>query len=141
MSSPGNAKRLFASLEWSQQRLSEPPPQVTTAKLRAELEAEHLSKKKPQKAEAEVIRVFPERSPQFREDFWWWANTEPRLRQRLWDLIESIVQDPFIGIGKPEPLKHLGSNLGSRRINLEHRLVYRIERNHILFLQARYHYK
>jgi toxin YoeB len=100
-----------------------------------------LSKKKPQKAEIEVIRVVPEFSPQFREDLLWWAKTEPRLWERLWDLIESIVQDPFSGIGKPEPLKHLGSNLWSRRINLEHRLVYRVERNRILFLQARYHYE
>jgi toxin YoeB len=100
-----------------------------------------LSKKKPQKAEAEVIRVAPEFSPQFREDLLGWAKTEPRLWERLWDLIKSIVQDPFIGIGKPEPLKHLGSNLWSRRINLEHRLVYRVERNRILFLQARYHYE
>jgi toxin YoeB len=98
-----------------------------------------LSKKKPQKAE--VIRVVPEFSPQFREDLLWWAKTEPRLWERLWDLIESIVQDPFTGIGKPEPLKHLGSNLWSRRINLEHRLVYRVEQNRILFLQARYHYE
>jgi toxin YoeB len=100
-----------------------------------------LVKKKPQKAEAEVIRVVPEFSPQFREDLLWWAKVEPRLWERLWDLIESIVEDPFSGIGKPEPLKHLGSNLWSRRINLEHRLVYRVEQNRILFLQARYHYK
>lgn len=100
-----------------------------------------MAKKKPPKAEAEVIRVVPEFSPQFREDLLWWAKTEPRLWERLWALIESIVQDPFIGIGKPEPLKHLGSNLWSRRINLEHRLVYRVERNRILFLQARYHYE
>jgi toxin YoeB len=100
-----------------------------------------LVKKKPQKAEAEVIQVVPEFSPQFREDLLWWAKAEPRLWERLWDLIESIVEDPFSGIGKPEPLKHLGSNLWSRRINLEHRLVYRVERNRILFLQARYHYE
>jgi toxin YoeB len=100
-----------------------------------------LVKKNPPKAETEVIQVVPEFSPQFREDLLWWAKTEPRLWERLWDLIESIVQDPFSGIGKPEPLKHLGSNLWSRRINLEHRLVYRVERNRILFLQARYHYE
>jgi toxin YoeB len=99
-----------------------------------------LVKKKLPKAEAEVVRIVPEFSPQFREDLLWWAKTESRLWERLWDLIESIVQDPFSGIGKPEPLKHLGSNLWSRRINLEHRLVYRVEQNRILFLQARYHY-
>jgi toxin YoeB len=100
-----------------------------------------LAKKKPQKSEAEVIRIVPEFSPQFREDLLWWAKVDSRLWERLWDLIESVVQDPFAGIGKPEPLKHLGSNLWSRRINLEHRLVYRVEQNRILFLQARYHYE
>ncbi|NJM76284.1 MAG: Txe/YoeB family addiction module toxin [Acaryochloridaceae cyanobacterium RU_4_10] len=88
-----------------------------------------------------MIRVVPEFSPQFREDLLWWAKTNPRLWERLWDLIDSIVRDPFVGIGKPEPLKHLGSNLWSRRINLEHRLVYQVEQNRILFLQARYHYE
>jgi toxin YoeB len=101
----------------------------------------NLPKQKPQKPEVEVIRVVPEFSPQFREDLLWWAKTNPRLWERLWDLIESIVRDPFAGIGKPEPLKHLGSNLWSRRINLEHRLVYQVEQNRILFLQARYHYE
>lgn len=100
-----------------------------------------MSKKKPQKPEPEVIRITPEFSPQFREDLLWWAKTDPRLWARLWDLIESIVQTPFSGIGKPEPLKYLGSNLWSRRINLEHRLIYRVEENRILFLQARYHYQ
>ncbi len=101
-----------------------------------------MPKKKPQKSEVEVvIRVVPEFSPQFREDLIWWARTNPRLWERLWDLIESIIQDPFSGIGKPEPLKHLGSNLWSRRINLEHRLIYQVEQNRILFLQARYHYE
>lgn len=100
-----------------------------------------MRKQKPQKPEVEVIRVVPEFSPQFREDLLWWAKTNPRLWERLWDLIESIVRDPFAGIGKPEPLKHLGSTLWSRRINLEHRLVYQVEQNRILFLQARYHYE
>jgi toxin YoeB len=99
-----------------------------------------LAKKKPPKVEAEIIRIVPEFSPQFRENLLWWAKTERRLWERLWNLIESIVEDPFFGIGKPEPLKHLGSNLWSRRINLEHRLVYRVEQNRILFLQARYYY-
>jgi toxin YoeB len=101
-----------------------------------------LTKKKPPKPETtEIIRIVPEFSPLFREDLLWWAKTDPRLWERLWDLIESVVQDPFSGIGKPEPLKYLGSNLWSRRINLEHRLVYQVEHNRILFLQARYHYE
>ncbi len=101
-----------------------------------------MTKKKPPKPETtEIIRIVPEFIPQFREDLLWWAKTEPRLWERLWDLIESVVQDPFSGIGKPEPLKHLSSNLWSRRINLEHRLVYRVEHNRILFVQDRYHYE
>ena len=100
-----------------------------------------MAKKKHPKTEVEVLRVVPEFSPQFREDLLWWAKTDPRLWQRIWDLIEAIVERPFDGIGKPEPLKYLGSNLWSRRINLEHRLVYRVEQNRIFFLQARYHYQ
>jgi toxin YoeB len=96
-----------------------------------------LTKKKPPKPDTtEIIRIVPEFSPQFREDLLWWAKTEPRLWERLWDLIESVVQDPFAGIGKPEPLKYLGSNLWLRRINLEHRLVYRVEGNHSVFASS-----
>lgn len=100
-----------------------------------------LSEKKPRKPETKIIRVVCEFSPQFRDDFLWWARKNPQIWARLWDLIEAILQDPFSGIGKPEPLKHLGSDLWSRRINLEHRLVYRVESDRILFLQARYHYE
>jgi toxin YoeB len=100
-----------------------------------------LTKKKPQKPETEIVRVCPEFAPQFRDDLLWWAKKNPKLWERLWDLIEAVIQEPFSGMGKPEPLKHIGSNLWSRRINLEHRLVYRVEQNRILFLQARYHYE
>jgi Txe/YoeB family toxin of toxin-antitoxin system len=55
-------------------------------------------------------------------------------------VIEAVLNDPFSGIGKPEPLKHLGSNFWSRRIDQEHRLIYRVEKERILFLQARFHY-
>ncbi len=100
-----------------------------------------MSKKKPQKSETEIVRVCPEFAPQFREDLRWWARNNPQIWERLWELIEAILAEPFSSIGKPEPLKHLGSNLWSRRINLEHRLVYQVENNRILFLQARYHYE
>ena len=100
-----------------------------------------MSQKKPQKLETEIVRVCPEFAPQFRDDLLWWAKKNPKLWERLWDLIKAVIQDPFSGMGKPEPLKHIGSNLWSRRINLEHRLVYRVEQNRILFLQARYHYE
>ena len=59
---------------------------------------------------------------------------------RIWELIEEITRTPFAGTGKPEPLRFLGSDVWSRRITQEHRLVYRVEHERIVFLQARYHY-
>jgi toxin YoeB len=56
-------------------------------------------------------------------------------------LIEAVLADPFIGIGKPEPLRHEKlKGCWSRRITKEHRLVYLAERGVITFLQCRYHY-
>ncbi len=54
--------------------------------------------------------------------------------------MEAVLRDPFAGIGKPEPLKHLGGNVWSRRINEADRLVYEVFADRIEFLQARYHY-
>ena len=51
------------------------------------------------------------------------------------------MQDPFAGIGKPEGLRHFGSNVWSRRLTQEHRLVYLVRDERIDFLQARYHYE
>jgi toxin YoeB len=78
--------------------------------------------------------------PEFREDLAYWVRTDRRLTLRLLELIEAIVRDPFNGIGKPEPLRHLGPNLWSRRLTQEHRIVYRILDDRIDFLQGRYHY-
>jgi toxin YoeB len=59
---------------------------------------------------------------------------------RALDLVEAILRDPFRGIGKPEPLKHLGAGVWSRRLTQEHRLVYLVSDDRIDFLQTRYHY-
>ena len=59
---------------------------------------------------------------------------------RVFDLIEAILRDPFIGIGKPEPLKYLTPGAWSRRLTQEHRIVYLVRDDQIDFLQARYHY-
>ena len=59
---------------------------------------------------------------------------------RIIDLAEAVMRDPFHGIGKPEPLRHLGTELWSRRITQEHRMVYLVSDDRIDFLQARYHY-
>jgi Txe/YoeB family toxin of toxin-antitoxin system len=61
------------------------------------------------------------------------------LALRAMDLVEAIMRDPFSGIGKPEPLKYMDS-IWSRRLNQEHRIVYRVSHDRIDFLQARFHY-
>ncbi len=79
-------------------------------------------------------------SKNFREDLRWWFRKDKSKAEKILDLIESTALDPFTGLGKPEPLKHIGSGVWSRRITQEHRLVYRVTDRFIEFLQARYHY-
>lgn len=75
-----------------------------------------------------------------REDLRHWVDTDRRVALRALDLIEAVLRDPFTGIGKPEPLKHLGPGLWSRRLTQEHRIVYLVRDDRVDFLQARYHY-
>lgn len=77
---------------------------------------------------------------EFREDVRYWVQTDRKVALRVFDLIESIMRDPFRGIGKPEPLKYLMSGAWSRRLTQEHRLVYLVRKDRVDFLQARYHY-
>jgi len=79
-------------------------------------------------------------TPQARDDFQWWARTRPRTRTRLQRLLEAILANPFGGIGKPEPLRHVLPNKWSRRITGEHRLVYRVFDDRVEILAARHHY-
>ena len=78
--------------------------------------------------------------PEFREDLRHWVETERRVALRLMEIVESVMREPFQGIGKPEPLKHLGSGIWSRRLSQEHRVIYLVEHNSVTFLKARYHY-
>ena len=79
--------------------------------------------------------------PHFREDLLWWARQDKKVVERIWDLIEDILDgNPFVGIGKPEALKYEVSSTWSRRITQEHRLVYRVDNQTVYFLQARFHY-
>jgi toxin YoeB len=78
--------------------------------------------------------------PEFREDLRYWIKTDRKTALRAFDLIEAIIRDPFEGIGKPEPLRHLLSGAWSRRLTEEHRVVYVVTKDRIDFLQARYHY-
>lgn len=76
----------------------------------------------------------------FREDFEYWVRTDRKITVRLLKLMESVLRDPFSGIGKPERLRYLDPDTWSRRITQEHRLVYHVEDDRVTFLQARYHY-
>ncbi len=86
---------------------------------------------------AERILVFDRDFP---EDLSHWVSTGRKTALRILELVEAIRRDPFNGIGKPEPLRHLGPGVWSRRITQEHRLVYRVKDDCVLFAQARYHY-
>jgi toxin YoeB len=92
---------------------------------------ERGSKAKPR------ISVFQD---EFRDDLRHWVDVDRRVALRVLDLVEAVMRDPFDGIGKPEPLRHLGANIWSRRITQEHRLVYLVRDDRIDFLMCRYHY-
>jgi toxin YoeB len=78
--------------------------------------------------------------PEFREDLRYWVETNRQIALRIFTLIEAILREPFRGIGKPEPLRHLAAGVWSRRLTQEHRLVYLVSEGRVDFLQARYHY-
>ncbi len=73
-------------------------------------------------------------------DYLHWQRTDRKLLKRINLLIQDILRSPFEGIGKPEPLKHGLAGYWSRRINDEHRLVYKVEGDAVLVAQCRYHY-
>ena len=76
----------------------------------------------------------------FLEDLAFWVSTDRKVALKILELVESILLDPFVGLGKPEPLRNLGIGVWSRRITQEHRLVYKVADTRLLFAQARYHY-
>ena len=74
------------------------------------------------------------------EDYLYWQKTDKKLLRRINDLIKEITRTPYTGTGKPEPLKHALSGYWSRRINDEHRIVYKSVDDEVLIAQLRYHY-
>ena len=79
--------------------------------------------------------------PQALEDLQFWTKTDARKSRKILDLIDAALRDPFEGIGKPEPLKHSLAGCWSRRIDHEHRLVYRVGNDALMVLSCRYHYR
>ncbi len=74
------------------------------------------------------------------EDYLHWQHTDQKILKRINALISETARTPFAGTGKPEALKHALAGYWSRRINDEHRMVYRVEGNALLTAQLRYHY-
>jgi toxin YoeB len=95
--------------------------------------------KQPEANEGPKLRIAVF-EPEFREDLRYWVETDRKTALRALELVEAILRDPFTGIGKPEPLRHLAAGLWSRRLTQEHRIVYLISDDRIVFLQTRYHY-
>ncbi len=74
------------------------------------------------------------------DDYLYWQRVDKKLLKRVNSIIQDIQRSPFEGIGKPEPLKHALSGYWSRRINDEHRIVYKVEDDSLLIAQLRHHY-
>lgn len=74
------------------------------------------------------------------DDYLYWQKTDKKTLVRINKLIEQTKREPFIGVGKPEPLKHSLTGYWSRRINDEHRMVYKATEEALLIAQLRYHY-
>ena len=74
------------------------------------------------------------------DDYLYWQQQDRKMLTRLNGLIKECTRTPFDGTGKPEPLKGQLSGWWSRRLNREHRLVYRVEEDQLLIAQCRYHY-
>jgi len=80
-------------------------------------------------------------APEAWEDYLYWQRTDAKIISRINLLLKEIMRNPYAGVGKPEPLKHALQGYWSRRINAEHRIVYKRADNQILIAQLRYHYR
>jgi toxin YoeB len=74
------------------------------------------------------------------EDYLYWQRQDKTVVKRINELITACKRDPFVGIGKPEPLKHALAGFWSRRITEEHRMVYKADKDALSIAQLRYHY-
>jgi toxin YoeB len=93
--------------------------------------------RKEKRAAVERVCEF---TPKFIEDLTYWVGENAKTAERLLAIIEIVRRTPFEGIGKPEPLKNIGSNTWSRRLTHTHRVVYEVKHDRVIFLMGRYHY-
>ncbi len=74
------------------------------------------------------------------EEYNYWRSVDKKMQDKIIELIEDILRNPFTGVGKPEPLKHHLKGFWSRRISQEHRLVYEVTETSINIISCRDHY-
>ena len=74
------------------------------------------------------------------EDLVYWVKQDRRKAEKILNLAQDIMKDPFTGKGKPEPLKHSCAGYWSRRIDQEHRIVYSVKNDNIRILSCHSHY-
>jgi toxin YoeB len=74
------------------------------------------------------------------EDYLYWQSIDKKTLKRINLLIKDILRHPFEGIGDPEPLKHNWSGYWSRRVDREHRIVYKSTEDTLYIVQCRFHY-
>ena len=74
------------------------------------------------------------------EEFEYWSRHDKQKLNKIFTLIKECRRNPFHGTGKPERLKHKLNNIWSRRIDIEHRLVYTVDDNRLTIIQCRFHY-
>lgn len=79
-------------------------------------------------------------TPSAWDDYQWFVQNDRKLTKRIHQMIQDVLRTPFAGIGKPEPLKGELSGYWSRRVNDEHRLVYAVKGDSVIFIACRYHY-
>ena len=79
-------------------------------------------------------------SSQAWQDYLFWQGDNKKILKRINELVKAIQRDPFHGIGEPEPLRHNWKGYWSRRINREHRIVYKVTGDQLWIVQCRYHY-
>ena len=75
------------------------------------------------------------------EDFTAWATIDKKIYSRIVSLILDVLRQPFSGLGKPEPLRHELHGYWSRRIDDEHRLVYKVDQDSVTITGCKYHYR
>jgi toxin YoeB len=74
------------------------------------------------------------------EDYLYWQRADKQILKRINSLVKDIKRQPFTGLGEPEPLKHNWSGYWSRRVDREHRIIYKCTNEVVTIVQCRYHY-